>query len=262
MVGLIDTHCHLYLEEYDDDRQKLVDEARASGIDTLLMPNVDLETVDRLFSLCDECPDFVYPMMGLHPTSVGPDYVEALGKIERLLPVRSYCAVGEIGIDLYWDQTYKREQIEVFEEQLRWSADLGLPVAIHGREAFPYILESIYKVGPEKLSGVFHCFGGTVEELAEITRLERFKIGINGIVTFKKSTLPEVLRSATIDQVVLETDAPYLSPVPYRGKRNEPAYIWRTAEKVAEIFQVSLEDCVKSTRVNALELFNSINRNR
>lgn len=262
MVGLIDTHCHLYLEEYDDDRQKLVDEARASGIDTLLMPNVDLETVDRLFSLCDECPDFVYPMMGLHPTSVGPDYVEALGKIERLLPVRSYCAVGEIGIDLYWDQTYKREQIEVFEEQLRWSADLGLPVAIHGREAFPYIMESIYKVGPEKLSGVFHCFGGTVEELAEITRLERFKIGINGIVTFKKSTLPEVLRSATIDQVVLETDAPYLSPVPYRGKRNEPAYIWRTAEKVAEIFQVSFEDCVKSTRVNALEVFNSINRNR
>ena len=245
MVGLIDTHCHLYLEEYDDDRQKLVDEARASGIDTLLMPNVDLETVDRLFSLCDECPDFVYPMMGLHPTSVGPDYVEALGKIERLLPVRSYCAVGEIGIDLYWDQTYKREQAQK-------------PTA----EAFPYIMESIYKVGPEKLSGVFHCFGGTVEELAEITRLERFKIGINGIVTFKKSTLPEVLRSATIDQVVLETDAPYLSPVPYRGKRNEPAYIWRTAEKVAEIFQVSLEDCVKSTRVNALEVFNSINRNR
>lgn len=261
MEGLIDTHCHLYLEEFDDDREALIEAAKASGIDTLLMPNVDLDTVDRLFSLCDECPGFAYPMMGLHPTSVGAGYVEDLARIERLLPARPYCAIGEIGIDLYWDQTYRREQIEVFEEQLRWSSDLGLPVAIHGREAFPYILESIYKVGPEKLSGVFHCFGGTTEELAEISRLGRFKIGINGVVTFKNSKLPEVLRGASIGQVLLETDAPYLAPVPFRGKRNEPTYIWKTAEKVASIFQLTLDDCVRLTRENTLEVFNSINRN-
>ena len=261
-MKLIDTHNHIYLEDFDPEQDILIREAQESGIDTLLLPNVDLETVDRLHDLCARYPDFAFPMMGLHPTSVKENYASDLRQIESYLHKHTYCAIGEIGIDLFWDKTYKKQQIEVFEEQLRWSADLGLPVAIHGREAFPYIMESIYKVGPEKLSGVFHCFGGTVEELAEITRLERFKIGINGIVTFKKSTLPEVLRSATIDQVVLETDAPYLSPVPYRGKRNEPAYIWRTAEKVAEIFQVSLEDCVKSTRVNALEVFNSINRNR
>lgn len=258
MEGLIDTHCHLYLEEFDEDRGALASAARASGIAALLSPNVDLETADRLFRFCEEYPDWAFPMMGLHPTSVTADYAHVLNQIEKLLSVRSYCGIGEIGIDLYWDQTYKRAQIEVFEEQLRWSAALGLPVAIHMRNAFPEVMASIYKVGPEKLSGVFHCFGGTSEELAEITRLPRFKIGINGIVTFKKSTLPDVLRGASLHQIVLETDAPYLAPVPFRGKRNEPTYIWRTAEKVAEIFQVPVEEAVSQSRKNTLEVFNSI----
>lgn len=258
-MNLIDTHCHLYLEEFDPEQDELVCRAKESGIGALLCPNVDATTVERLHALCDRYPDFAFPMMGLHPTSVDAGYVAALREIESCLDKRSYCGIGEIGIDLYWDRTFFKEQKIVFEEQLRCSIDRQLPVAIHTREAYPEVLDSIAKVGAEQLHGVFHSFTGTSAELAEIKKLANFKIGINGVVTFKNSRLREVLLAAEPADLVLETDAPYLAPVPYRGKRNEPTYIWKTAEKLAEIYDLSLEEVVNITRKNAVELFKRVN---
>jgi TatD DNase family protein len=255
MMKLIDTHCHLYLEEFDPEQDLLIRRAEDSGIGALLMPNVDVSTIDRMHLLCDRYPGYAYPMMGLHPSSVNRHYAESLRKIEACLSERTYCAIGEIGIDLYWDKTYRKEQIAVFEEQLRWSADLNLPVAIHTRNAFAEVFDSIYKVGAGRLSGVFHSFSGTVADWEEIRKLPRFKIGINGVVTFKNAGLPEVIRVADIHHILLETDAPYLAPVPYRGKRNEPVYIWKTAGKIAEIYNLSLEETVEITGRNALKIF-------
>lgn len=259
-MKLIDTHNHLYLEEFDPEQDALVDAALKSGIDTLLLPNVDLTTIDRMHNLCDRYPGFAYPMMGLHPTSVDEHYVEALKKTESYLGKRPYCAIGEIGIDLYWDKTYLKEQKIVFEEQLKWSIDLDLPVAIHTRDAYPEVLESIHKVGADKLTGVFHSFTGTITDLEEIKKLKKFKLGINGVITFKNSKLSDTILSTDINSIVLETDAPYLAPVPYRGKRNEPVYIWKTAEKVADTYGLTLDETVELTRKNALDLFKITNK--
>ena len=254
-MKLIDTHNHLYLEEFDPEQAAL-----KSGIDTLLLPNVDLTTIDRMHNLCDRFPGFAYPMMGLHPTSVDEHYAEALKKTESYLGKRPYCAIGEIGIDLYWDKTYLKEQKIVFEEQLKWSIDLDLPVAIHTRDAYPEVLESIHKVGADKLTGVFHSFTGTITDLEEIKKLKKFKLGINGVITFKNSKLSDTILSTDINSIVLETDAPYLAPVPYRGKRNEPVYIWKTAEKVADTYGLTLDETVELTRKNALDLFKITNK--
>ena len=199
-------------------------------------------------------------MMGLHPTSVDEHYAEALKKTESYLGKRPYCAIGEIGIDLYWDKTYLKEQKIVFEEQLQWSIDLDLPVAIHTRDAYPEVLESIHKVGADKLTGVFHSFTGTITDLEEIKKLKKFKLGINGVITFKNSKLSDTILSTDINSIVLETDAPYLAPVPYRGKRNEPVYIWKTAEKVADTYGLTLDETVELTRKNALDLFKITNK--
>ena len=254
-MGLIDTHCHLYLEDFDPEQEQLIEEAKASGIERLLMPNVDLTTIDRMHALCDQHPDFTLPMMGFHPTSVDEHYAESLRHTEQWLGKRSYCAIGEIGIDLYWDKTYLKEQQEVFEEQLRWSIDLDLPVAIHTREAYPEVLNCIYKVGADRLYGVFHSFTGTREELDEVEKLSRFMIGINGVVTFKNAHLDERIQDFPLDRILLETDAPYLSPVPYRGKRNLPVYIWKTAEKLGNIWNLPTEQIVEATQKNAIRQF-------
>lgn len=259
-MKLIDTHNHLYLEDFDPEQDELIIKAKESGIDTLLLPNVDLTTVERMHNLCDRYPDFAYPMMGLHPTSVDGHYTEQLKQIESYLDKRSYCGIGEIGIDLYWDKTYLKEQKIVFEEQLKWSIALDLPVAIHTRDAFAEVFDSIYKVYSPDLKGVFHSFTGTEDDLKEIDKLDNFKIGINGVITFKNSKLSETIRYTGIHKIVLETDAPYLAPVPYRGKRNEPTYIWKTAEKVAETYGLTLEETVKKTRNNALNLFKKANK--
>lgn len=259
-MKLIDTHNHLYLEEFDPEQDALVDAALKSGIDTLLLPNVDLTTIDRMHHLSDRFPGFAYPMMGLHPTSVDEHYAEALKKTESYLGKRPYCAIGEIGIDLYWDKTYLKEQKIVFEEQLKWSIDMDLPVAIHTRDAYPEVLESIHKVGADKLTGVFHSFTGTITDLEEIKKLKKFKLGINGVITFKNSKLSDTILSTDINSIVLETDAPYLAPVPYRGKRNEPVYIWKTAEKVADTYGLTLDETVEITRKNALDLFKITNK--
>lgn len=259
-MNLVDTHCHIYLEEFDVDQKEVIAHALAANIETLLLPNVDLSTVDRMLMFCDQNPDFAFPMMGLHPTSVDKNYSKPLKLIESYLNKRPYCAIGEIGIDLYWDKTYLKEQKKVFEEQLQWSLDMNLPVSIHTREAFDEVFDSIYKVSSDKLFGVFHSFSGNENDLKEIKKLSGFKLGINGVVTFKNAHLSNVLQHTDISHLVLETDAPYLAPVPYRGKRNEPAYIVKTAEKIAEIYKLSYHEVAVATQKNSLEMFRNINK--
>ena len=254
-MEIIDTHTHIYLEEFDTDRNMVIQSARQSGIMAMLLPNVDVTTLHPLFQLCDLFPDLVFPMMGLHPTSVDSTYASQLKQIEKKLSCRTFYGIGEIGIDLYWDQQYLKEQKEVFEEQLRWSIHMLLPVSIHTRNAFDEVFDSIHKIGKDKLRGVFHCFSGTTEDLEEVKRLPNFSIGINGSITYKKSHLVEIIRQAPLDRVLLETDSPYLTPIPYRGKRNEPAYLWETAKKIASIYEVSLEEVANRTNKNALALF-------
>ncbi|MDO4702907.1 TatD family hydrolase [Tannerella sp.] len=252
----IDTHTHIYGQEFDADRKEMIDRAKRAGVYAALLPNIDAYSISALLRVCEENPGFAFPMMGLHPTSVDACYASQLMVVERALVKSDYCAIGEIGIDLYWDRSFLKEQKQVFEEQLKWSIDLGLAVSIHTREAYEEVFDSIYKVGHERLKGVFHCFSGTLEDLEEIKRMKGFKIGINGVVTFKKSALPEMIRTASLDMLLLETDAPYLAPVPYRGKRNEVAYLCETACKTAEIFGISMEELSAHTEKNALELFN------
>jgi len=259
-MELIDTHNHIYMEEFDPEQDELISVAQSSGIDAFLLPNIDLTTVGRLHALCDRYSDYAFPMMGLHPSSVDNHYAEVLVSTESYFGKRPYYAIGEIGIDLYWNQTFKKEQIEVFEEQLRWSIDLDLPVAIHTRNAYPEVFSSIYKIGADKLKGVFHSFTGTQDELNEVKKLDAFYIGINGIITFKNSKLSEIVGQMPLDRIVLETDAPYLAPVPYRGRRNEPSYIWETAEKVALIYHLSIEEVASKTRNNAIKLFKIVKK--
>ncbi|MDR2679707.1 MAG: TatD family hydrolase [Tannerella sp.] len=255
-MKIIDTHTHIYSKEFDGDRPAIINAAKKAGIKAVLLPNEDSGSIESINRLCDEEPDFAFPMTGLHPTSVKKDYVKEMQLIEKTLAKRRYYAIGEIGIDLYWDKTYLKEQKTVFEEQLRWSIDLQLPVAIHTRESLDEALDCIYNVGADRLKGVFHCFGGTIDEWNKISELSSFYIGIGGIITFKNNTLAEILEQIPVERILLETDAPYLAPVPYRGKRNEPAYIIKTAERVAECYKMTMEEIAKYTFQSALALFN------
>ncbi|MDR1524210.1 MAG: TatD family hydrolase [Tannerella sp.] len=255
-MKIIDTHTHIYSKEFDDDRSAIINSAKQAGIKAVLLPNEDSGSIASINRLCDEEPDFTFPMIGLHPESVKKDYIKEMQLIEKALAKRRYYAIGEIGIDLYWDKTYLKEQKTVFEEQLRWSIDLQLPVAIHTRDSLDEALDCIYNVGADRLKGVFHCFGGTIGEWDKISKLSSFYIGIGGIVTFKNNTLAETLRHIPVERILLETDAPYLAPVPYRGKRNEPAYITKTADKVAECYKTTREEIAKRTFQNSLDLFN------
>ena len=254
-MKIIDTHTHVYLDEFDSDRTQVIQRAIQSGITALLLPNVDVSTLQPLFQLCDKYPGFAFPMMGLHPTSVDDSYALQLKQIEKMFSCRAYCGIGEIGIDLYWNRQYLKEQKKVFEEQLRWSVSMQLPVSIHTRNAYNEVFDSIYKVGKDSLRGVFHCFSGTAEDLEEIKRLSNYKIGINGNITYKKSALVEILQQVPLDLLLLETDAPYLAPVPYRGKRNEPSCLWETAKKLAEIYKTGLAKVADQTQKNVFELF-------
>ena len=251
----IDTHTHIFLEEFDSDVHEVVQRAKKAGVNRFYLPNIDVESIERLHTLSARYPNLCYPMMGLHPTSVGTDFRKDLKIIESWLEKREYVAIGEIGLDLYWDKTFLNEQIEAFETQLQWSVERNLPVAIHSREAFPIVFESIHKIGAEKLRGVFHSFSGSREELEEIVHLQNFMIGINGIVTYKNAKFRDYLPLFPIERILLETDAPYLAPVPYRGKRNEPAYLVSIAEKIAEIYNLPLEVIAEKTAKNALNLF-------
>lgn len=254
-MKIIDTHSHIYAEEFDADIDATIARAKAVGVEKILLPNIDVASVDRLHNLADTYKGFCIPMMGLHPTSVGADWKTQLEEVHNQFLQRQYIAVGEIGIDLYWDKTYAKEQELVFEEQLRWSIEYDLPVAIHSRDAIAECVACVRNVGAEKLRGVFHSFGGSVEELQDILSLQNFLLGINGVVTFKNSTLPVVLRQTDLSHIIIETDAPYLAPVPYRGKRNEPSYTALVASKLAEMYEVSQDEVGQITTSNAIRLF-------
>jgi len=253
---LIDSHTHLFLEEFNPDRDTVIQRAREAGVRLFCLPNIDVETMDLLHRVTDEYPDCCYPMAGLHPTCVNARYQRDLEVIKSGLNQRRYIAIGEIGLDLYWDQTFLNEQTDAFEEQLRWSIDWDLPVAIHTREAFPQVFESLHKIGINRLRGVFHSFGGTREELEEIKRCENFMIGINGVITYKKANFRDYLPSFPLERIILETDSPYLAPTPFRGKRNEPAYLLHVAAKVAEVYNLPIEKIAEVTTENARRLFN------
>lgn len=254
-MRLIDTHTHIYQPDFDDDISDVILRAKEAGVEKILLPNIDLESIERLKNLSDKYANYCIPMMGLHPTSVTENWKDDLSKIKSFLDKEEYIAIGEIGIDLYWDKTYEKEQKLAFEEQLRWSIEYDLPVSIHTRSAIMEAVECIKNVGKEKLRGVFHSFGGTLDEMNAILDLNNFYLGINGVVTYKNSSLPEVLSHTDLSHIVIETDAPYLPPVPYRGKRNEPSYCIQIVERLSEIYKISANEVGQITTNNAAEIF-------
>jgi TatD DNase family protein len=253
-MQLIDTHTHLYLPEFEQDINQVIQNAVDHQVLKFLLPNVDRSTIDPMLKLVNEYPDYCYPMMGLHPTSVDEDYENEMEAVESWLSKKQFCALGEIGIDLYWDKTYQHQQEEVFRRQLQLARKYNLPVVIHARESFDEIFKIVEDERGEALTGVFHAFTGNKEQADQIINWG-FKIGIGGIVTFKNAGLDKVVRNIDINHMVLETDSPYLAPVPKRGKRNESAYVKHIAEKVAVLKEIPVEEVARITTENAQQLF-------
>lgn len=255
-MRLIDTHSHLFLEEFSEDLPQVIERARSAGVTHIFMPNIDSTTIDSMLSVCNTYNDYCFPMIGLHPTSVNADYEKELEIVAReLKSFNKYIAIGEIGMDLYWDKTFLKEQQIVLDKQINWALEYDLPVVIHCRDAFGYIYNVLEPYKNTSLKGVFHSFTGTDDEAARILEFSGFLIGINGVVTFKKSRLPEVLTKIPLEKIVLETDSPYLTPVPNRGKRNESAYVKDTLMKVSDIYRMSPEAVGRVTSENALKVF-------
>lgn len=252
---MIDTHSHIYLDAFDQDRDLTIDRAHHSGVSGILLPNIDIGSIEPMLETEARYPDVCRAMMGLHPTSVKANYIEQLSVIENWLSKRPFIGIGEIGMDLYWDKTFLKEQKEALAIQLKWACEMDLPVVIHTRDAFPEIFEVFNRVYDDRLKGVFHSFSGNIEEAKRILEMPGFYLGINGVVTFKNSSLPAVLETTGSLRILLETDAPYLAPAPHRGKRNEPAYIALTRDKLAAIFQVSSSEIERITTENAVRLF-------
>jgi len=251
---LTDTHCHLFLPEFTEDLKEVMHRAASSGINRFFLPNVDSGTTGDLLKVADRYPDRCFPMMGLHPTSVEEDYRRELSQVEDWLGRRKFYAIGEIGIDLYWDKTYLNEQVESFITQLRWADELGLPVVIHVRNSFNETVEAIQASGVKKPRGIFHCFTGTVEE-ARLVISMGFYLGIGGVLTFKNGGIEPLISELGLEHIVLETDSPYLAPVPKRGQRNEPAYLRYVAIRAAQLAGLSLEETAAITTKNSQNIF-------
>ena len=251
---LTDTHTHLYLDAFEKDRDEVVENAIAKGIRYMLLPNIDSSSVDGLLDLCRQFPENCFPMMGLHPTSVKDNYPEELEIVRSWHERSRFYAVGEIGIDLYWDTTRLKEQEDAFRQQIKIARSHNLPVVIHTRNSFDEIFRIIDEEYEPGLKGVFHCFTGNLEQARKI-RSWGFKLGIGGVVTFKNSGLDKVIQELELEDIILETDAPFLAPVPYRGKRNESAYIIFIAERVATLKNSNIEEVAAVTTSNARELF-------
>ncbi len=252
---MIDSHSHIYLPEFDEDRDEVVARAKEAGVTKILMPNVDGQSVRAMMDTEAAYPGFCYAMMGLHPTSVKGDYREQLANVEYWLGQNDFLAIGEIGIDLYWDKTWEREQREVFRTQLNWAKKSGKPVVIHVRDAFEAVFQELDKVHDRRLKGVFHSFSGNKAQARRALEYQGFMLGINGIVTFKNSGLDKVLAEIGPERLIVETDAPYLAPVPYRGKRNQPAFLKYTLEKLAAILNMPVEEMEQLTTRNTAQLF-------
>ena len=253
---LIDTHSHLFLEEFSEDLPQVIERARQAGVASIFMPNIDSTTIEPLLSVCESYPGYCYPMIGLHPTSVNESFQQELDIVrQHLESPNGFVAIGEIGLDLYWDRTFEKEQIKVFEQQIEWALEFHLPIVIHSRDAFEVLCKVMEPYKETSLTGIFHSFTGTPEEAARLLEFKGFMLGINGVVTFKKSTLPEALSVVPLERVVLETDSPYLAPVPNRGRRNESAYVKDTLIKVASIYEMDAQYVAAITTRNALRVF-------
>jgi TatD DNase family protein len=253
-MQLIDTHTHLYLPEFDADRDEAVNRAMSSGVVKMLMPNIDLHSVEQMLSAENRYPDICYPMIGLHPTSVKDDYNSQIDKLENLVTKHKFVAIGEIGIDLYWDKTLLEEQVIAFRRQIAFAIETGLPVVIHSRESFPQVFSVLDEFEGKGLQGVFHAFSGSIKDAEKATGMG-LKLGIGGIVTFKNSGLDKIVKETGPENLILETDSPYLAPVPHRGKRNESSYICIINRKLAEIFGMSEEEVASITFASATGLF-------
>jgi TatD DNase family protein len=251
----IDSHTHLYLENFDEDRDTIIKNAFNNGIKYMLLPAIDKSTFSSMKALSNAYPENCFPMIGVHPTSVNENYLDELSLVESELKNGTYCAIGEIGIDLYWDKTFENQQKEAFRHQLRLSKKYNLPVAIHTRDSFDAVHKIVKEEQDGSLKGVFHCFTGNLQEAKKIIDLG-FLMGIGGIVTFKNSGLDKIVKEIPLENILLETDSPFLTPAPFRGKRNESAYIKIIAEKIAEIKNTNINKIAEITTTNGKRLFN------
>jgi len=253
-MQLVDTHTHLYLPEFDSDRDEMVSRATVNGIEKLLMPNIDIHSVEAMLSAADRYEGICFPMLGLHPTSVKEDYIMQLDKLEKIFTEYKFIAVGEIGIDLYWDKTHLKEQLEVMRRQVELAIRSDLPVVVHSRESFPEVFSVLDEFAGAGLKGVLHAFSGTMNDAEKAVEM-RFMLGIGGPLTYKNSKLDIIVKETGIENVILETDSPYLAPVPYRGQRNESSYIRIINKKMADIFGMSEEESARITYENSCRLF-------
>jgi TatD DNase family protein len=251
---IIDTHCHLYLDEFKNDINEVIKRAADEGVHKFYLPAIDSSEIENMFLLETKFPEKCIAMMGLHPCSVKENYLEELAVIKEWMAKRKFAAVGEIGLDFYWDKTFAAQQYKAFRMQIELSLQYNLPIVIHSRDAMQECIDVVKEFVPAGVKGIFHCFGGTVENANEIINAG-FHLGIGGVLTYKKSSLVEVLEQIDLKHLVLETDSPYLTPVPFRGKRNESSYLKYIVEKLAEIKKVSVEEIAKITTANAEKIF-------
>ncbi len=255
---MIDTHAHIYLDAFQDDRQEMMDRLSAAGVEEVYLPNIDLDSIPQIHSLVSMYPAICKPMMGLHPCSVRDDWKEVLGKIETELDRGGYVAVGEIGLDGYWDKSTLPWQEEALRTQIRWANDRHLPIILHTRDTMDRCIEIVSEELKAGLTGIFHCFNGTADQARRIVRMG-FYLGIGGVYTFKKAEMDKHLADIPLDHLVLETDSPYLAPVPYRGKRNEPAYLASIVSKLSLDRNCSADEIIRITNRNARTVFQQIN---
>ncbi len=254
-MNFIDTHAHLDGEEYNDDRDDVVARAREAGVSAILVPAIHLPSITAVLDVCRRYPGYAYPMIGLHPEEVKADWREVLAEMKKLY-TDEFIAVGEVGLDYYWSREFEKEQLEAFEEQIQWAIEWNKPLDIHCRKAQNEMVKLLRKYEKDLPGGVFHCFTGNEIEAAELLQFDKFALGVGGVLTFKKSHLPEVLPSAVpLDRIVIETDAPYMAPVPMRGKRNESAYVRHVLERMAECYGVSVEEMAEATNNNVKRIF-------
>ena len=252
---LTDTHTHLYTEHFNSDIDSVLKNCIDKGVKRLFLPNIDSSSIATMMALAEQYPTTCFPMMGLHPTSVAANYREELAGVENWLAKNKFCAVGEIGIDLFWDKALLKEQQTAFTFQINLAKKHNLPIVIHCREAFNEIFEILDELNDSTMRGIFHCFTGNIEQAKRVISYGGFKLGIGGVVTFKNAGLDKVVEQLDLEHLVLETDSPYLAPMPYRGKRNESAYLTLIAEKIAEIHHTTIETVAKITTQNSIEVF-------
>ena len=262
MIQYIDTHCHLDGEEFAEDREQVVARAKEAGVSAIFLPAIDVKSCQTVLDTCAQFPGYCYPMLGLHPEEVRADWREALSIIKDIINIKhqtsniKLLAIGEVGLDFYWSREFEQEQLLAFEEQVRWSVETRLPLMIHCRKAQNEMVGILKRYAQDLPGGVFHCFTGNEQEARALLQFESFVLSIGGVSTFKKSHLPEVLPATVpLERIVLETDAPYMAPVPHRGQRNEPAFVLEVLRKLAEAYGVSEEEVARTTTETAKRVF-------